>query len=72
MMANCSLQLTTENKGNSSQNYRTKNQESMATSCQRVIPNRNKENILPYKSDSALKHALKEAEKFPPLELSKV
>lgn len=72
MMANCSLHLTTENKGNPSQKYTTKNQEPTATSCQRATPNRNKENILPYKSDSALKHLLKEVGKFPPLELFKV
>lgn len=54
LMANCSLQLTTEYKGNPSQKYRTKKQEAMATTnCQREIPNRNKENIFPYKTDSA-------------------
>ena len=72
-MANCSLQLTyTENKGNSSQKYRTKRQEAMAASCKREIPNRNKENILPHKGDSALEHMLKEAGELPSLELFKV
>lgn len=38
-MADYSLQLTsTENKGNSSQRYRAKRQETMAASCKREIP----------------------------------
>lgn len=72
-MANCSLQLIyTENKGNSSQKYRTKRQEAMAASCKRQNSKRNKENIPPHKGDSALEHMLKEAEEFPSLELFKL
>lgn len=72
-MANYSLQLIyIENKGNSSQKYRTKRQEAMAASCKRQNSKRNKENILSQKGDSALEHVLKEAEEFPSLELFKV
>lgn len=44
----------------------------MTTNCQRAIANRKEANILPYKSDSALKQVLKGAGKFPPLELFNV
>lgn len=71
-MADYSLQLTsTENKGNSSQRYRAKRQETTAASCKREIPNRNKRNTLPHKGDSVLDHVLKEAGGFPSLKLFK-